>query len=65
MNFTDAEFHTISGALRAARDIYIEDARNMRKSLEGGAANDRLADQFDKQAEECAKLIERFEEEGL
>ena len=59
MRFTDGELQFIANAIRAARDLYAEDARNCRKE---GAT--RLAQAFSLQVQRCDSLIERFAEEG-
>lgn len=59
MKFTDNELHTIVGALRVAREQYLQDKRDLSKPNQP-AGYERLAKQFDKQAEDCDALLERI-----
>ncbi len=60
MKFTDAELHLLANALRTAREIYLETAGSMRKE-----SQERLAKQFDTQANGCNALMERLAAEGF
>ncbi|WJS87279.1 hypothetical protein [Paracoccus sp. TOH] len=57
LNLTDDKITTLRGALELARDRYRENAvelRNMR-------GHERLAEQFDRQAEDAAALLEEID----
>ena len=59
LNFTDHEWSTIANALRAAVEIYKEDAARVR-DLKGGP---RLAAAFEQQAKEATALGQRIQNE--
>ncbi len=58
LTFDDREVTALRGALELARDKYLENAATLR-GIEG---QDRLADQFDRQAAACEKLLEKIED---
>ena len=65
---TEEQITTLQGALEVARDRYRENARVFRKSSDGmpgmpgmRVANERLAEQFERQAAQCEALLAHFE----
>ena len=62
---TEEQITTLQGALEVARDRYRENARVFRKASDGmpgmRVANERLAEQFERQAAQCEALLAHFE----
>ena len=62
---TEEQITTLQGALEVARDRYRENARYMREPSGGmpgmRVANERLAEQFERQAAQCEALLAHFE----
>ena len=71
--FNDPEINTLHGALELARDKYRENAKVMREPCDSRvravdgirSMYDRRAEQFDRQAAECERMIEVLEREGI
>jgi hypothetical protein len=58
IELTADELHVITGALRVAGTQYDRDAKDMRFSV---PVNERLVEQFDRQASDARQLLERLE----
>ena len=58
-NFTESQVTTIHGAFAIAREKYIENATYLRKEKPPGY--ERLAEQFERQADDVQKLMAEIE----